>query len=372
MILRNLAVFFAGAVLLLSTDAGGSGTFVTASDGQFRENGVPLRFVGFNIRGICHYGHYDFLPYAHSGHQVENLDWAAGIGGRVIRVFCAYNGIGSVETGDRLQVVLDMAADRDLYVIVCLTNFYADVPTYPQGDGIYYVSSGGYTILGDAFFTGGYQNNYLPQATYLAERFRDHPAVFAWQVGNELRDDWNRTAFVNFCLAVSSAIRAVDPNHMISTGISGTRILGISYEEKVRLHQGFDFLTTHNYNGSDWENDISLAQALNKPLIIEEAGFMEGDRPAQTDADIGKWIGRGASGYMQWGFMASAYDNGDGDWFFGMDRALHADWDDYVDVYHNWAQALAPVEPTPTPTLIPSPTPTLTPEPPVLPFLWLR
>jgi len=340
-------LFFIGLAFLTQTPVIGSGEpspaggmeFITARDGEFLRNGRPFRFVGFNTRGICPYGYGDILPYSFSSHRTEALDWVEGIGGKVIRVFAACHVADATETGDRLRALLDQARYRDISVIVCLTDFYS-TGMCPQGDGGYYVNAGTYWILGPAFFAGGYEVNYLPQAVYLAERFKDNPAVFAWEVGNELRNDWDRTAYVDFCLDVSEEIRAVDPNHMVTTGIQGTNILGISYQEKVRLYSGFDFLTIHNYHGSDWENDVPLAQALNKPIIVEEAGFQDGDRPVQTDGDIGKWMDRGVSGYMQWGFMASAYDNGDGDRLVGMDMALHTDWYEYVAVYQKWAGLL--------------------------------
>lgn len=49
---------------------------------------------------------------------------------------------------------------------------------------------------------------------------------------------------------------------------------------------------------------------------------------------------------MQWGLMASATDNGDGDSSFGVDRVWHTDWDDYLQMYTDWAGQLAT---TPTP-----------------------
>lgn len=56
--------------------------------------------------------------------------------------------------------------------------------------------------------------------------------------------------------------------------------------------------------------------------------------------DMDKWFGRGASGYMQWGFMATPYDNGDGDRTFGMDRIFHSDWDGLYAVYSSRGSSL--------------------------------
>jgi len=114
----------------------------------------------------------------------------------------------------------------------------------------------------------------------------------------------------------------------------------------LQVFPNIDYLTSHNYNGSDAEDERGMAAFFNKPFFVEEAGFEEGDRPAETDTDIRKWLYRGASGYMQWGLMATPYDMGDGDWVFGMDQALHPwDWAAYVSVYAHWGWAVAPDRP---------------------------
>ena len=45
---------------------------VTVYGDEFNLNGQAYRFVGVNIRGICHYGHGDPLPYTNSSHIDEN------------------------------------------------------------------------------------------------------------------------------------------------------------------------------------------------------------------------------------------------------------------------------------------------------------
>lgn len=332
---------------------------ITAGQGRFYEDGIPFRFIGFNTPGISHFGHGDIRQYAPASDRTMTLDLVQGVGGRVIRIFCPYSNINATATGDRLLALLNQCQDRDIYVIIALTDFFR-TGFNPMGDSVFYFNAGTYWILGNGFFNNGYKTNYLPQSLYLAERFKNHPAIFAWEVGNELRDDSNRTGFVNFCLDVAAQLRAADPNHLITTGIQGTSILGISNSEKMRLYSGFDFVTTHNYNGGDYENDTALANNLNKPLLIEEAGMSGADRPARTHADIAKWMNRGADGYMQWGIMAPARDNGDGDRTFGVDRVFHAeDWDAYLTLFTQWSAALAAERPTP----VPSPTPVATPTP---------
>jgi hypothetical protein len=130
---------------------------------------------------------------------------------------------------------------------------------------------------------------------------------------------------------------------MISVG-ARTYMAQFSPSQATTLYSSrFDFLVGHPYNGEDWEDDTALASSVGKPFIVEEAGWdsnVYSDRPARTDSDIAKWVGRGARGYMQWGFMATSYDNGDGDGVVGVDHILHTDWTPYMQVYSAWGDAL--------------------------------
>jgi hypothetical protein len=120
----------------------------------------------------------------------------------------------------------------------------------------------------------------------------------------------------------------------------------------------FDFITNHAYHidGNDRpspEDDSDLARALGKPLLIEEAGF-EGtnDRSALYVQEMDALFGKGASGYMPWGFMAGS-NNGDGDAALGIDQVFHgADFQSLLGHFRARAQHLAeqavdvPVQPS--------------------------
>jgi len=319
--------------------------FVTREGREFYVNGQPLRFVGFNVRGMAHYGEGDVLPYSHASNRTLALSEMQSIGAKVARIFVSANTASRTETGDRLETCLNLAEQYDCYLIVAFTDQYS-TPLHPQGDDIYYTwTSGGYTMLGLEFYSYGYEDNYLPQVEYLVNRFKDHPRVFSWQIGNELKYPDNTQVYIVMNQYVATAIRSIDQYHLISTGTAGRAFAWLTWSEAILMHDGyFDFLTVHVYNGSDAHDDSGLSLALDMPFIVSEAGYSDGygDRPTSTDADIAKWVGRGARGYMNWGFMPTTYDNGDGDWVFGIDRALHDDYDDYMDVYEYWATEIMP------------------------------
>ena len=90
----------------------------------------------------------------------------------------------------------------------------------------------------------------------------------------------------------------------------------------------FDFITNHSYHidGNDKpspEDDSDLAGALSKPLLIEEAGFAAtNDRTNLYVQEMDTLFGKGASGYMPWGFMSGG-NTGDGDDQLGIDPHFH-------------------------------------------------
>ena len=315
--------------------------FVTIEGGRFSDCAGSLRFIGVNIRGLTHYGEGSPLPYAPESDIETNLAAAQTMGAEVVRVFAAFKDIDAAETGDRLENALEAAASHGIRLDVALTDFYA-TDFHPDGDDDFYqVDALGYTVLNQAFFASGYRDNYLPLVLTLAGRFRDDPWIFCWELGNEIKNVPDPEVFISFASSAAGEIRAVDPNHLITGGLISTRSAAMSHDQAVRLYAALDFITVHSYNGDDAEDDSGLAAELGIPFIVEEAGFSEGDRPSLVSGDMDKWFSRGSSGYMQWGFMATSYDNGDGDATFGMDRALHSDWDGLFTVYSASAASLA-------------------------------
>jgi hypothetical protein len=311
------------------------GTFVSISGTEFMAGTTRLRFVGVNLRGLPHFGTPQ-LPYAPLSTIEAELDAAQGMGVKVIRVFGAANDADHATVAARLGRVLDGAAARGMWVVVALTDFY---PTglFPRGDdGAFGLSPDGYTILTADFFRSGYRTNYLPFVREVVGRYGTHPAVFAWELGNEIKCDGDHAAFFAFVDDVGGVIRGLAPRHLITIGGITSRWLSDTEARDLYRRSVVDFVTLHDYNGAHTFTDFerSVASDVGKPAIVEEAGFDSGDRAAAVDADIRHNVDSlGFRGYMQWGFMSGSSDNGNGDGQFGMDRVLHGDWDALHAVY---------------------------------------
>lgn len=347
--LRAAAAFVAAAALLAAGAARAQPPeLVTAIDTEFVRDGRAWRFLGVNIRGLVHYGGGDgALPYTTLEHIDENLAGASAMGCRVVRVFAANRNIPHPVAVARLGYALDKARQYGLKLIIALTDFYP-TPFHPQGDdGYYTVNPWGWTVLNHAWFAGGYQDHYLPYVTLAVSTHRDHPAVFSWQLGNELADQLSADTHDAFVHALAAHIKSLDPHHLVSIGmLSLAHVPGYTEQRGAALFAdpNLDFLTVHSYNGETRALDFAVRSAVLKPIIVSEAGCsaaVAGDRVAFMDARVADFVyAQGARGFMHWGYQAQAYDIGDGDNIFGFDRYAHPDYAALFALYQGHAAVL--------------------------------
>lgn len=316
---------------------------VTAVGTEFARDGRAFRFIGVNLRGLVHYGGGDgALPYTTLGHIDENLAGARDMGCRVVRVFAANGNISHADAVNRLGYALDKADEYNLKLIIALTDFY-NTGFHPQGDdGYYTLNPWGWTVLNHDWFAGGYQDNYLPYVTLAVTAYKDHPAVFSWQLGNEIADQVSADTHDAFVHAMAANIKAIDPDHMVSIGmLSLGHIPGYTTQRGVNLFSdpNLDFLTAHSYNGETRDIDLAVRSAVLKPIVISEAGCDSGvgDRVAFMSEQVDTYV------------HAQAWDIGDGDNDLGFDRYAHPDYYAMYAMYQGHAGVLnaydEPVEP---------------------------
>ena len=137
--------------------------------------------------------------------------------------------------------------------------------------------------------------------TVTGKPYKDDPAIFSWQIGNEPRcfraDSTGQAAFVDFMWTTASLIKSIDPNHMVSSGSEGSWGCenDMSLYERIHSCPDIDYMNIHiwPYNWS-WvrENTLSsnlpvaiantdkyiddhlaLAEKYGKPVVLEEFGF---------------------------------------------------------------------------------------------------
>jgi hypothetical protein len=258
---------------------------------------------------------------------------------------------------DRLGIVLENAIRYKQRVIVCLvdhleTSRFQHWSFFNENgaplEGYIYTDKWGHRVLSPQFYAGFYQGK--PFQDYLEKvvtAYKEHPAVFAWELTNEGSNHPNHEDFITYCRVMAHKIRGLDPNHLISAGIISTPVIEFKNEggndKPAHLYEALDFLTIHDYDPISSE-DRFLAGRLNKPLLIEEVGRVN-ERDSFFKESMNFWFNNGASGYLGWGFMPSVEDNGDGDKDFGIDRTLHGDYEKVTQVWKDWAAPLLPAPP---------------------------
>ncbi len=141
--------------------------------------------------------------------------------------------------------------------------------------------------------------------TVTGKPYKDDPAIFSWQIGNEPRcfraDAEGQDAFVDFLWTTASLIKSIDPNHMVSSGSEGSAGCENSLELWERIHScpDIDYMNIHiwPYNWS-WvrentlktnlpaaiantdeyiDNHLKIAAKYGKPVVLEEFGFPRDD-----------------------------------------------------------------------------------------------
>ena len=134
--------------------------------------------------------------------------------------------------------------------------------------------------------------------------YRDDPTIMSWQLANEPRPgrpedvQSNKTSYLNWIKETANFIKELDSGHLVSTGSEGLVGSGLSEEIFLSAHEiaEIDYLTFHLWaynwgwfdpkdeentfpvainNAKDYiEEHYELANTLNKPLTLEEFGFL--------------------------------------------------------------------------------------------------
>lgn len=103
------------------------------------------------------------------------------------------------------------------------------------------------------------------------DKFKDHPALLFWSVGNEAEANYTNTKLWTAINDIAKYIHEVDPNHLVTTTLAGA---GIDKIKKVKeLAPDLDFITINSYAGGITNVVPNLITAgWDKPYMIGEYG----------------------------------------------------------------------------------------------------
>ncbi|MBQ5435209.1 MAG: beta-mannosidase, partial [Bacteroidales bacterium] len=319
--------------------------FVTVKDGHFVRDGKPYTFIGTNFwygpilasegRG----GDYDRL--------VRELDALKELGIDNLRVLVGGDGADGVYSrveptlqtapgvyNDTLLVGLDRflveLGKRDMQAVLYVNNSWEWTGGYGQylewatGEKTLIPLVDGYwpfmqqmrkfqtcTEAQQLYFN--HLRNIVSRVNSITGKpYKDDPAIFAWQLGNEPRcfsdEPEIRAGFIGWMTEAAHIVKELDPNHLLSTGNEG--LMGCENDpelvREVNEIAGIDYMTIHiwPYNWS-WvrpdqlEEDVdaavkktaeyltfhkALAGELGFPVVAEEFGFPRDGFQASMDA----------------------------------------------------------------------------------------
>jgi mannan endo-1,4-beta-mannosidase len=315
-------------------DASATGAYVIARNGRFLFEGRPYYFVGTNFwQGM------NLAVDGPSGNRamlLKELDRLQALGIMNLRVMASSEGpntepyrlVPALMTSpgvydesvlDGLDYLLDQMDKRGLKAVMVLNNYW-----YWSGGMAQYVSWRDNTEIP---YPGDW-NNYMTYSArfyycqecqewyrdhirtliervnpYTGKTYRDDPAVFSWELGNEPR---------NYPLAwiydTAAYIKSLDSNHMVTTGLEGALPDGTQNFLSAHNSPDIDYATIHIWPQNwGWYSpqapggfNSALAYAhlyfsnaerdcktMNKPMVLEEFGLARDFMPLQNIFDPG-------------------------------------------------------------------------------------
>jgi mannan endo-1,4-beta-mannosidase len=319
----SAAALFLGASPNVATNAA-TDNFVRQRGGRFFVGSKPFRFVGANVALMYRDEDRERTP--------ETLRQAAQLGIKVVRVWAFGEGgpndvkpVGA-DSADwprnhpfrfapgqwnedafvHLDKVIAEAAKNNIYVQLCLTNWWRDTGGVTQ-----YLRWAGINDAADENYKFGINNEkailfysnpetrrlYREHLEKLATRrntitgvlYRDDPAIFGWELMNEAQVITGRWAERRAWFAEMSAyLKSLDPNHMVAPGAWGYR--SSSERREWLLDHSMptiDYCDVHNYPRDDHDsfvnspaalkefidNRAAAAFSIKKPLVLGEFGM---------------------------------------------------------------------------------------------------
>ena len=329
--MRLRVFFYALAIAFFASCASpknGSEGFVKVEDGQFVLNGRTINFVGTNfwygpiiasegLGGNRERLHKELDTMKELG--ITNLrilvgsDGPEGVAYKVEPILQMEPGVYNDTLLRGLDYLLAEMAERDMHAVLYFNNSWEWSGGYGQylewaGNGKALLPNvDGYENYVDhvsrfvkdekakELYYNHVRNIVTRKNTVTGRDYKDDPAIFSWQVGNEprpfARDSVTKTAFYEWLCTTATMIKELDPNHMVSTGSEGLHGCegDMALFEKIHAHKDFDYLNVHiwplvwrwvdkdTFAARMTEKYLTAhfpsAERVGKPIVLEEFGY---------------------------------------------------------------------------------------------------
>ncbi|KAJ5876438.1 uncharacterized protein N7529_002022 [Penicillium soppii] len=203
------------------------------------------------------------------------------------------DGTATINTGadglQRLDYVVASAQARNVKLIINFVNNWSDY----GGMAAYVTAFGGSQT---SWYTNtAAQTAYQAYVKAVVSRYKDSPAIFAWELANEPRcNGCDTSVLYNWIKTTSAYIKSLDSKHMVAIGDEGFGLStgsdgsypytygeGLNFTMNLSIDT-IDFATFHLYPSSwgttnDWGNGWitshgAACAAAGKPCLFEEYG----------------------------------------------------------------------------------------------------
>ena len=305
------------------------GEFVTRSGTSLELNGEPYRFAGINIYNANSDGWcgYEMRSPGRLAAALGTLD----PGTNAIRAWftqpLSQNAAGTARDWSAFDNTLAQARARGIRVIVTLSNHWGEcgnrVATGTKSPDWY---QSGYMAV-----EPGQLTSYLDYVGEVVSRYRNDPTILFWQLMNEAETKdlvtgdcaaGGETILHDFAADVSSVIKTVDNNHLVSLGTLGGPQCGPHREGFRTVHDvpTVDVCEYHDYSptealptfnyGDGYDNGlvsrVAICHDLGKPIFVGESGIPRSvglaSRAMQFQAKIRAQLGAGVVGFLAWNY----------------------------------------------------------------------
>ncbi len=216
-----------------------------------------------------------------------------------------------------LDFLLDELAQREMYAVLCLNNFWpwsggmAQYYSWSKGLPIPYPPVTGtndwwtYMEYTSKFYTNRKSKKAFRRHLKIiigrtnsinGKRYQDDPCVMAWEIANEARGMEKPKAYRRWLRKTAGYIKKLDKNHLVTTGSEGnTASLNGNHFYKDHCNKNIDYTTIHIWI-QNWgfydpmqadttfekglafaqkyiDEHLAIAEKLNKPIVLEEFGI---------------------------------------------------------------------------------------------------
>jgi mannan endo-1,4-beta-mannosidase len=266
----------------------------------------------------------------------------------------------------RLDYVLAKAAEHDIKLIIVLLNnwrAFGGIDQYLM----WYGRDQHHEFFTQPELKQAYKNwiahVVMRTNTITGRSYREDPSIFSWELANEPRckgggnfdrdTGWTTSTITGWAEEMSSYIKSMDPNHMVSVGDEGflndggehwayDANDGVDHAALTAL-PAVDFGTFHLYPedwgtslewGEQWILDhLRVAREIGKPTVLEEYGVKVGRSQGKLGTIVRGWPERERA-YRRWNeVMLANGGNGFLPWMLagiGDDGTRYPDYDQYA------------------------------------------